>query len=254
MKKRYISLIAFVLVFALMFASCSSSENVEPTEIPQIVETTKSLPDIDEDVPSMLKDFYQNTLPTVAFRSGVMNASTGEDISCDSSMLQKVAFVDFDSDSVKEIVLLYDISEQAGEANMDVAVFLDARGGQCGVVHVSTGSYGIGDSEESFLLTYYNGKVCLVKVAKYSSCEAVLVQEYTENGWTSIASAYHHISNHDSVKLEEDSYYVDHASGGLFNAVVGKSVYSIDKFRNYRVPGEAFDGLINNFSASSILP
>lgn len=255
MKKRYISLMAFVLAFTLLFASCSNGEEPDVTDgytPPEV--TTKSLPQIDEDVPESLKDFYNTTLPTVALKSGVKNAETGEEISCTAAMLQKAAFVDFDADGSKEIVLLYDISEEAGKANMDVAVFLDERDGQPGIVYLNSGSYGISDSEESFILSYNDGRVCLVRVVKYSSCEAVLVQEYGANGWTNVASAYHHISDHDSVNLEEDSYYVDHASGGLFNAVTGKSVYSVEKFRNYRIPAEAYDGLINNFSVSSILP
>ncbi len=254
-KKRLFLTAVLILVFSFLFASCSDEKDPEgETSNTPIVETTKAMPGIDDDVPQSLKDFYKSTLPTVALKSGVKNAETGEEISCTSAMIQKVASVDFDSDGIKELVLLYDISEEAGKANMDVAVFLDERNGQAGVVYVNSGSYGISDSEESFVLSQNNGRVCLVRVVKYSSCEAVLVQEYTENGWTSVASAYHHISNHDSVKLESDSYYVDHASGGLFNAVTGKSVYNIDKFRNYRIPKEAYDGLVNNFSAMSILP
>ncbi len=254
-KKLLIILAALISVFSFLFASCSDDgETDTQTEVPPIAETTKAMPKIDDDVPQSLRDFYQSTLPTVAFKSGVKSAETGAEISCTSSMIQKVASVDFDSDGMKELVLLYDISEEAGKANMDVAVFLDDRNGQAGVVYVNSGSYGISDSEESFVLSQNNGRVCLVRVVKYSSCEAVLVQEYGANGWTSVASAYHHISNHDSVKLESDSYYVDHASGGLFNAVTGKSVYNIDKFRNYRIPKEAYDGLVNNFSAMSILP
>lgn len=254
MKKRYISFIAFLLAFCLVFASCSGEKEQETTTNPVPVETTKGLPQIDDDVPQSLKSFYNSTLPTAVFKSGVKNSETGEEIGCTSSMLQKTAAVDFDSDGVKEIVLLYDISEEAGKANMDVAVFLDERDSQAGVVYVNSGSYGVSDAEESFLLTYNDDRVCLVRIVKYSSCEAVLVQEYRQGGWTKVASAYHHISDHDSVKLENDSYYVDHASGGLFNAVTGNSVYSVEKFRNYRVPTEAYNGLINNFSVMSILP
>jgi len=255
MKKRYISFIAFLLVFCLVFASCSGEKEQETTTNPVPVETTKSLPQIDDDVPQSLKSFYNSTLPGVVLKSGVKNPETGEEISCTSSMLQKAAFVDFDSDGVKEIVLLYDISEEAGQANMDVAVFLDERDSQAGVVYLHSGAYGISDKGESWLLSYNNNnKVCLVHVVKYDSCEAILVQEYGSGGWTNVSSAYHHISDHDSVKLESDSYYVDTASGGLFNAVTGNSVYSVEKFRNFRMPAEAFDVLINNFSVLSILP
>ncbi len=252
--KKVISFFLTIMLVTAVFTSCSGNTEENSDQSTTAPQTTRALPPIDEDVPQSLRSFYQSTLPSMGFKSGVTNPETGAEISCSFDMLQKSAFVDFDSDGVKEIVLLYDISEEAGMANQDVAVFLDERDGQPGVVYIQVDSFGISDSEESYLLSYHNDKICLVRIVKYESCEAVLVQQYGANGWTSVASAYHHISDHDSVQLEEDSYYVDHASGGLFNAVTGNSVYSVEKFRNYRIPQEAYDGLINNFAAMAVLP
>ena len=67
-------------------------------------------------------------------------------------------------------------------------------------------------------------------------------------------TAYRHISDHDGVKLENDSCYIDHSGGDLFNAVTGKKYYSREKFLNFRTVNDNYNNLITALLAETLLP
>ena len=232
-----------------LFACGSESDgrlSVSTTAAPQ------KLP-IDPDVSAVLRVFYQDQLPTMALRSGLQD-SQGEEIRCDISMLQKSAFVDYDNDGEKEIVLLYDVSERTGERNRDIIVFLDEKDDEAVVVGSESGAYGASKDGETYILSRYNSRVCKVRFINKSSYEAVLIDTFEDGAWKTAVTAYRHISDHDGVKLENDSCYIDHSGGDLFNAVTGKKYYSKEKFLNFRTVNDNYNSLITALLADTLLP
>ena len=238
-------------LLALGLSSCGlpGSSDTEGTTQPAV-----SKPAVDADVSDVLRAFYQDQLPTMALKSGVQDSS-GNEIRCDFSMLQKSVFADFDADGQKEIVLLYDVSEQTGEKNLDVCVMLDEKDGAPVVVGSHSGSYGATkDSDTTYILTWYNSRVSRVRFINRTAYEAVLIDIFEDGVWKTAVSAYKHVTDHDGVKLENDSCYIDHAGDGLFKAATGQTAYSREKYLNFRTPNENFDGLITSLLAETLLP
>lgn len=240
------------LCMVLIFASCRDNDN-ETDVSTTAMQATTTKPYIDSDVSEVLRSFYQDQMPSMVLKSGVKD-SDGQEIRCDFSMLQKTLCVDFDSDGVKEIVLLYDISEKAGKRNMDVVVFLDEKDGNPYVTSTQTGSYGAALDGETCILTRYNGQICRVRFINKSSYEAVLLDVFQDGAWGTAITAYKHISNHDKVKLESGTCYIDHAGDGLYQSVTGNGVYNREKYLNYKTPIENYNAFITSLLAETLLP
>ena len=250
--KQIVRTLCFCLavLLTLSAAACGSSETV------QEVVTTKAAvtkPSVDEDVPAVLRTFYQDQLPSMALKSGIQDPN-GEEIRCDYSMLKKAVFTDFDSDGVKEIVLQYDVSEKAGKKALDVVVFLDEKDGSPVVAATHFGAYGASSDGETNILTRYNSRICKVRFIKKSSYEVVLIDYFTNGKWSTAITAYKHISDHGKVKLENGSCYVDHAGKDLYKAVTGELYYSKEKYLNYRTPNENYDSMVTSLLADTLLP
>ena len=210
-------------------------------------------PPIDPDVSAVLRSFYQDQLPSMALRTGLKDTQ-GEEIRCTFSLLQKSVFVDYDADGEKEVVLLYDVSELTGERNRDVIVFLDEKDGQAFVAASESGAYGASKDGETYILTRYNNRICKVRFVNKNSYEAALIETFEDGAWKTSVTAYRHISDHDGVKLENDSCYIDHSGGDLFNAVTGKKYYSKEKFLNFRTVNDNYNNLITALLAETLLP
>lgn len=239
-----------VVMLCGLFACGNEQKETAPavsTTVPQ------QKPQIDPDVSAVLRSFYQDQLPSMALRTGLKDAQ-GTEIACDFSMLQKAVFVDYDADGEKEIVLLYDVSERTGERNRDVIVFLDEKDGQPIVVGSESGAYGASKDGETYILSRYNGRICKVCFLNRSSYEAALIQYFEDGAWKTSVTAYRHISDHDGVKLENDSCYIDHSGGDLFDAVSGKKVYSKEKYLNFRTVNDNYNNLITALLAETLLP
>lgn len=247
--KRMTALIVCILsVFVL--ASCGNSG----TDVPATaVQTTDARQAIDADVSEVLRGFYINDLPNMALRSGIQD-SAGEEIRCDYSMLKKSVFVDYDADGQKEIVLLFDVSERTGKRNQSVAVYLDEKDGSASVSSVEAATYGASSGDEAYILTRYDNRICKVRFVNKSSYQAVLIDAMQGGKWTTILSAYRHSSDHDGVRLENGSCYIDHSGGELYQAAIGKKYYSKEKFLNFRTPSENFDSLVTVLLAETLLP
>lgn len=233
-------------LFSCDFASDGDSPAVSTTAAVQ-------KPAVDADVSDVLRSFYQDQLPSLVLHTGLKDSS-GSEILCSYSMLQKSVFVDYDADSAKEIVLLYDVSEQTGERNRNVVIFMDEKDGAAAVAGSEYGIYGASKDDETNILSRYNGAVCKVRFVNRSSYEAVLIDTYEGDGWKTAVTAYRHISDHDGVKLENDSCYIDHSGGDLFDAVTGKKNYTKEKFLNFRTINENYDSLITALLAETLLP
>ena len=257
MRNRIKRAAALVLcaVLTVCFTGCVDLglfDEPETTTVATTVPVTK--PEVDPEVSDVLRVFYQDQLPTMALRSGVQDPQ-GEEIRCTFAMLQKTVFSDFDSDGQKEIILLYDIGEQAQKRGMNVVVFLDEQNGQPMVVSVEPGTYGASSDGDSHILTRYNDTVCRVRFQRRPAYEAVLIDTYQNGAWKTVVSAYRHISDHDGVKLENDSCYIDHAGGDLYKAAVSRELnYSTEKFLNFRTPNDNYNNLVTALLAETMLP
>ncbi len=241
----------FALVLVCCLVACSFG-TVEPVPVTSTTAAPQK-PQIDPEVSAVLRSFYQDQLPSMVLRTGLKDGNDAE-ISCSYSMLQKSAFVDYDDDGEKEIVLLYDVSQQTGDKNRDVIVFMDEKDGSAVVVGSESGSYGASKDGETYILSRYNGRVCKVCFLNKPNYEAVLIQFFEDGAWKTGVTAYRHISDHDGVKLEGDSCYIDHAGGDLFDAVIGKKVYSKEKFLNFRTVNDNYNNLITLLLADTLLP
>ena len=251
--KKLRRILCGVIAAAVLLSSASCADFSSADEPSTVPTNAVTRPQIDPEVGEVLRSFYQDQLPSLALRSGVKDQN-GEEIRCNFSMLQKSVFVDFDDDGAKEIVLLYDVSEQVGEHNRDVVVFVDEKDGAAVVAASETGSYGASKDGETYILSRYNGRVCKVCFMNKGTYEAVLIQSFENGTWKTDITAYRHISDHDGVKLENDSCYIDHAGGGLYEAVRGKEWYSKEKFLNFRTPNENYNSLITALLAETLLP
>lgn len=242
----------FALALALLLPACTLLTDNQTTTAAQTTAAPQK-PQIDPDVSDVLRSFYQDQLPSMALRTGIKDAQ-GEEIRCDYSMLQKSAFADYDADGEKEIVLLYDVSERTGERNRDVIVFMDEKDGEPVLVSSESGAYGASKDNETYILTRYNGRVCKVCFLNKDSYETVLIQTFEKDAWKTSVTAYHHITDHDGVKLESDSCYIDHSGGDLYEAVTGKKFYSKEKFLNFRTVNDNYNNLITALLAETLLP
>ena len=240
-----------VLCVFICLCACGAETDESGSTAPTVPAVTTQ--PIDPDVSGVLRSFYQKDLPTMALRSGLQDKD-GNEIRCDMSMLQKPVFVDFDADGQKEIVLLYDVSDLVGERNRDVVVFVDEKDGAPVVVSSETGSYGASKDNEAYILTRYNSRICKVRFINKDSYEAAVIETFEDGAWKTSVTAYHHITDHDGVKLENDSCYIDHAGGDLLDAVQGKKYYSKEKLVNFRTPNENYNGLITALLAETLLP
>lgn len=241
--------VAFALV--LMMSGCGTKE--EETTSTTYAQPAVTTPQLAADVPASLRSFYSDELPNLTFKSGI-KALDDSEITCDYSMLKKTVTADYDNDGVKELVLDYDIREKANKRSMDVVVFLDEQNGEPVVAATHTGSYGASSDGETNILSLYNGQVCKVRFIKKSAYEVVLI-DYFENGaWTTKVTAYKHISDHDKVKLDHGSCYVDHSGEELYRAAMGEVHYSKEKFLNFRTPDENYNTLITGLLADTMLP
>lgn len=249
--KRFIPCL---LAIGFLFGMCGCSLFEEPVATSTAVPTTDARQAIDDDVSQTLRDFYINQLPSSVLKGVGVKAEDGSDVQCDYSMLKKSAFLDLDDDGAKEIVLLFDISAQTGKRGQNLAAFIDEKDGQPYVSMTDTASYGASGGEEANILTRYNGRICKVQFYNHSSYEAVLVDAFADGKWTTVLSAYKHIADHDGVKLESGSCYVDHSGGELYQAAIGKVKYSKEKFLNFRTPEDNFNNLVTNLLAETLLP
>ncbi|MBR5618624.1 MAG: hypothetical protein IKW76_02710 [Clostridia bacterium] len=240
-----------VVMLGSLFACSLLGTDEATTSVPTTAAPKK--PQIDPDVSALLRGFYQDQLPSMALRTGLQDAS-GEEVRCDFSMLQKSAFVDYDGDGEKEIILLYDVSERTGKRNQDVVVFLNEKDGGAVVDGSESGSYGASKDSETYIISRYNSRICKVRFVNKSSYEAVLVDFFENDGWKTSVTAYHHISDHDNVKLEGDSCYIDHSGGELYDAVTGKVYYSKEKFLNFRTVNDNYNNLVTVLLAETVLP
>ena len=247
---RYIALILAILLCAFTFASCGAPQE-EPTA--PVVQTTDPRQAIDADVSEVLRAFFVNDLPSMALRSGVQDQA-GDEIRCDYSMLKKSVFVDFDDDGAKEIVLLFDVSDQTGVRNQSVAVYLDEKDGSPVVVSTESAVYGASSGDEALILTRFDNRICKVRFVNKSAYQAVLIDTMQDGKWKTFLSAYRHTSDHDGVKLESGSCYIDHAGDELYQAAIGKKYYSKEKFLNFRTPADSFDSLVTALLAETLLP
>ena len=246
----------FCVCLVLAILGCLVACDLGSGDVSPVASTTTApqpKPSVDPDVSDVLRGFYQDQLPSMALRTGLKDEK-GEEISCNYSMLQKTAFLDYDADGAKEIVLLYDVSERAGKKNLDVIVFLDEKDGEPVVVSSESGSYGASKDGESYILSRYNGRICKVCFVNRDAYEAVLLQNFEDGAWKTAVTAYHHISDHDGVKLENDSCYIDHSGGDLFDAVTGKKSYSKEKFLNFRTINDNYNNLVTALLADTLLP
>ncbi len=252
MLRTLFRLLCICLAITALF--CSAACGMDKGDItPAVSSTAVQKPQIDADVGAVLRSFYQDQLPSMALRTGLKDAQ-GEEIRCDYSMLQKSAFADYDADGEKEIVLLYDVSELTGERNRDVIVFLDEKDGAPVVVSSESGAYGASKDGETYILSRYNSRVCKVCFINKASYEAVLIEMFEDGAWKTTVTAYRHISDHDGVKLENDSCYIDHSGGDLYAAVTGKKYYSKEKFLNFRTVNDNYNNLITALLAETLLP
>lgn len=249
LNRLFCTLAALFMILCL--CACGSESEDAGSTAPAVPAVTA--PQIDPDVSDVLRSFYQNDLPAMALRCGLQDKD-GKEIRCDISMLQKSVFVDFDEDGQKEIVLLYDVSARSGVKNRDVIVFVDEQEGAPVVVSSKTGSYGASKDDEAYILTSYNARICNVRFINTASYEAAVIETFENGSWKTDITAYHHITDHDGVKLENDSCYIDHAGGDLLDAVQGKKYYSKEKFVNFRTPNENYNGLITALLAETLLP
>ena len=250
---RLIGLLAAVCILMCMSACIfdpAPATTTTTTAAPVPVETK---PPIDPDVSEVLCNFYQNELPALTLRSGLKDTN-GEEIRCDLSMVQKSVFVDFDADGSKEIVILYDVSERVGESNLDVVVFVDEQDGKAVIVSSESGSYGASKEDEAYILTRYDSRICKVRFINKETYEVALIEVFEDGAWKTTTTAYRHVSDHDGIKLESDSCYIDHAGGDLFDAVQGKTFYSKEKLVNFRTPNENYNSLITALLAETVLP
>ena len=247
---RYIALCFAILFAAGMCASCGSTQGETTAPVAQ---TTDPRQAIDTDVSESLRSFFVNDLPSMALRSGVQDQQ-GAEIRCDYSMLKKSVFVDFDNDGAKEIVLLFDVSEKTGVRNQSVAVYLDEKDGSPSVVLTESAVFGASSGDEAYILTRYNNRICKVRFVNKSAYQAVLIDAIQDGQWKTFLSAYRHMSDHDGVKLENGSCYVDHSGGELYQAAIGKKYYSREKFLNFRTPSDSFDSLVTALLAETLLP
>ncbi|MBQ7542858.1 MAG: hypothetical protein IJT44_11270 [Clostridia bacterium] len=249
-KRLLCALLAFAML--ILLSSCGlldSSTAVQTTK----KTTEPSKPYVDADVSDVLRNFYQNELRSSVIRSGVKDAN-GEEIRCDISMLQKTIFEDFDDDGSKEIVLLYDVSGKDGEHSRNVVVFIDEQDAKPYIASIDTGSFGASKENETSILTRYNSRVCKVRFIYKDAYQAVLIDEFEDGAWQTVLTAYRHISDHDGVKLENDSCYIDHAGGDLYEAVRGKAFYSKEKFLNFRTPIDNYNSLVTTLLSETMLP
>ena len=246
-------IVPFVLALCLIFA-CAGCFDGDTDTSTTAVPTTDARQKIDADVSQTLRDFYLRDLPGMALKGAGVKAEDGTDVQCDYSMLKKSVFVDFDSDGAKEIVLLFDISEQTGKRNQSMAAFVDEKDGQPYVALIEAASYGVSGGDEAYILTRYDNRICKVHFYNTSLYDAVLIDAYADGEWQTILSAYKHLSDHDGVKLENGSCYIDHSGGELFQAAMGKKYYSKEKFLNFRTPEDNFNNLVTNLLAETLLP
>lgn len=240
-----------VLMLCCLYSCSLLGTTEQPTAAPTTVAPTK--PQIDPDVSAVLRSFYQDQLPSMALRTGLQDAQGGE-IRCDFSTLQKSAFVDYDADGEKEIVLLYDVSAQTGNRNQHVAVFLNEKDGSAVIDGSESGSFGASKDSETCILSRYNARICKVRFINKSSYEAVLIDYFDDGAWKTSVTAYRHIADHDNVKLESDSCYIDHSGGELYEAVTGKQYYSKEKFLNFRTVNDNYNNLVTALLAETVLP
>ena len=252
--KQPLRILAFCLAVLLpvcLLTGCDLFAQQETT--PSVVQTTDPRQAIDADVSEVLRSFFVNDLPSMALRSGVKDQA-GEEIRCDYSMLKKSVFVDFDGDGAKEIVLLFDVSEPTGKRNQSVAVYLDEKDGSPSVVFTESAVFGASSGDEAYILTRYDNRICKVRFVNKSAYQAVLIDTMQGGKWKTILSAYRHSSDHDGVKLENGSCYIDHSGGELYQAAIGKKYYSKEKFLNFRTPADNFDSLVTSLLAETLLP
>ena len=248
---RITALCLAVLLFAGLLAGCDffSQPEVTTTAVP----TTDPRQAIDADVSAALRSFFVNDLPSMTLRSGIKD-SGGEEIRCDYSMLKKSVFVDFDADGAKEIVLLFDVSARTGKKNDSLAVYLDEKDGTPNVVFTECAVFGASSGGEASILTRYDNRICKVRFINKSEYQAVLIDVMQGGRWATTVSAYRHVSDHDGAKLESGSCYIDHSGGELYQAAVGQTHYSKEKFLNFRTPSDNFDSLVTALLAETLLP
>lgn len=233
-------------LFACGSGTDGGSSAVSPTDAVQ-------KPAVDPDVSAALRSFYQDQLPSLALHTGLKDAQD-EEIVCDYSMLQKAVFADYDADDEKEIVLLYDVSEQTLERNHDVIIFLDEKDGSAFVAGSESGVYGASKDGETYILSRYKGRVCKVHFINKERYEAALIDTYDDGEWKTTLTAYRHISDHDGVRLESDTCYIDYSGGDLYAAVTGKKYYSLEKYLNFRTVNDNYNNLITALLAETMLP
>jgi hypothetical protein len=131
---------------------------------------------------------------------------------------------------------------------------LDEKDGAPVVIGSESGAYGASKDGETYILSRYNARVCKVRFINKASYEAALIETFEDGAWKRSVTAYRHISDHDGVKLENDSCYIDHSGGDLFDAVTGKKYYSKEKFLNFRTVNDNYNNLITALLAETLLP
>ena len=252
--KQPLRITAFCLAVCLFTCSLTGCDIfTQPEVTTTAAATTDPRQAIDADVSDALRSFFVNDLPSMTLRSGVKDTA-GEEIRCDYSMLKKSVFVDFDMDGAKEIVLLFDISERTGNKNESMAVYLDEKDGSPSVVYTECAVFGVSSGDEATVLTRYDNRVCKARFINKAAYQAVLIDDMQGGKWVTTVSAYRHSSDHDGVKLESGSCYIDHSGGELYQAAIGKTHYSKEKFLNFRTPADNFDQLVTTLLAETLLP
>ena len=245
-------LVLLALLLAVLCTGCLDQFFVQ-TETTTAAATTKAPEPVDPQVSDVMRSFQKNDLRAVILRTGLKDKN-GEEVRCDFSMLKKAVFADYDNDGAKELVLLYDISEQTGDRGREAAAFVDERDGKAVVAAIEDATYGVSSADEANILTYYDGRVCKAHFINKSAYEAVLIDVFEGGSWKTKVSAYRHIADHDGVKLENGSCYIDHSGDELYRASIGSTYYSKEKFLNFRTPADNFDTLVTNLLAETLLP